>query len=74
MLNRLDRMIVLAGVTMLIGVAPALAHGGSSHGHGHSSISAARIGASTKSFGPASTRVSPGARSVTSLLHWPGCL
>ena len=44
---RLDRMIVLAGVTMLIGVAPALAHGGGSHGHGHSSISAPRIGAST---------------------------
>ena len=40
---RLDRMIVLAGVTMLIGVAPALAHGGGSHGHGRSSISAVRF-------------------------------
>jgi len=63
---RLDRMIVLAGVTMLIGVAPALAHGGGSHGHGRSSISAVRIGASTMSFGPATTRVSPGALSTPS--------
>ena len=63
---RLDRMIVLAGVTMLIGVAPALAHGGGSHGHGRSSMSAARVGASTMSFGPATTRVSPGARSTPS--------
>ena len=66
MLNRLDRMIVLAGVTMLIGVAPALAHGGGAHGHGRSSMSAARVGASTMSFGPATTRVSPGARSTPS--------
>ena len=56
MLNRLDRMIVLAGVTMLIGVAPALAHGGGSHGHGRSSISAARMGTFARSFGPASAR------------------
>ena len=63
---RLDRMIVLAGVTMLIGVAPALAHGGGAHGHGRSSMSAARVGASTMSFGPATTRVSPGARSTPS--------
>ena len=66
MLNRLDRMIVLAGVTTLIGVAPALAHGGGAQGHGRSSMSAARVGASTMSFGPATTRVSPGARSTPS--------
>ena len=63
---RLDRMIVVAGVTMVIGVAPAFAHGGGSHGHGRSSASAARIGAFARSFGPASTLVSPGARSITS--------
>ena len=56
MLNRLDQMIVLAGVTMLIEVAPALAHGGGSHGHSRSS----------RSLGLASTRASPGARSTTS--------
>jgi hypothetical protein len=66
MLNRLDRMIVLAGLAMLIGVVPALAHGGTSPGHGHSPISAAHIGASIRYFGPASTRVSPGPRSVAS--------
>jgi hypothetical protein len=63
---RLDRMIVLAGLTTVIGAAPALAHGGGSHGHGHSPTSAAHIGASIRSFGPASTRVPPGARSTTS--------
>jgi hypothetical protein len=66
MLSRLDRMIVLAGAAMLIGVAPALAHGGGSHGHGHSSNSAARTGASIRSFEPASTLLSPGPRSTTS--------
>jgi hypothetical protein len=64
MLNRLDQMIVLAGVTMLVGVAPALAHGSGSHGPGHSS--AARFGGSTKSFGSAATQMSPGARSGAS--------
>ena len=64
MLNRLDQMIVLAGAAMLIGVAPALAHGGGSHGHGHSSLSAARVGASTKLSAPAATQVAPGARST----------
>ena len=60
MLNRLDRMIVLAGVTMLIGVAPALAHGGGSHGHGRSSYPRHASGASARSFGPATTRMSTG--------------
>ena len=64
MLNRLDRMIVQAGVTMLIGAAPAFAHGSGSHGH--SSLSAARFGGSTKSFGSAATQMSPGARSAAS--------
>ena len=36
--------------------APALAHGGGSHGHGRSS----------RSFGPATTRMLPGARSIAS--------
>jgi hypothetical protein len=40
MLNRLDLKIVLAGATMLIGVAPALAYGGGSAGY--SSHSTAR--------------------------------
>ena len=66
MLNRLDQMIVLAGVTILVGVAPALAHGSGSHGPGHSSLSAARFGGSTKSFGSAATQMSPGARSGAS--------
>ena len=48
---RPDQMIVLAGVTILVGVAPALAHGSGSHGPGHSSLSAARFGGSTKSSG-----------------------
>jgi hypothetical protein len=59
-----DRMIVMAGLTMVIGAAPALAHGGGSHGHGHSSVSAARTGASTKFSAPAATQVAPGARST----------
>ena len=66
MLNRLDRKIVLAGATMLIGGVPALAHGGGSVGHSSHSHSAARVGASTKSIGPTSTRMSPGTRSITS--------
>ena len=52
MLNRLDRMIVLAGVAMLIGGVPALAHGGGSVGHSPHPHSDARVGASTKSIGP----------------------
>jgi hypothetical protein len=63
---RLDRMMVMMGLTLVIGATPALAHGGGSHGHGRSSISAARIGASTKSFAPAATQAPPGARSVAS--------
>ena len=58
---RLDRMIVVAGVTMLIGVASALAHGGGSYGHGRSSISAARIGAFARSAWHRKQRCSPSA-------------
>jgi hypothetical protein len=58
--NRLDRKIVLAAATMLIGGVPAWSHGAGSVGH--SSISASRVGASARSVGPTSTRVSSGAR------------
>jgi hypothetical protein len=57
--------IVLAGATMLIGVVPALAHGGGSVSHSSSS-SVGRSAASTRSVGPSSTRVSPVARSIAS--------
>jgi hypothetical protein len=63
--NRLDRMIVVAGATMLIGVVPALAHGGGSVGHSSSSA-VGRSAAAARSVGPTSTRVSPVARSIAS--------
>jgi hypothetical protein len=66
MLNRLGLKIVLAGATMLIGGVPALAHGSGSVGHSSHPHSAARVGASTKSIGPTSTRMSLGTRSITS--------